>query len=94
MPGAEKHVTKGRLQDDHQPENWNVDEHCCSDSDIHGRGGAGAELTTLFKDYAQTIVAAASFFGGIISAINAVLHAIPSQTGPTGAAQFPLGPKT
>jgi hypothetical protein len=31
---------------------------------------------------------------GIGNAINAVLHAIPSQSGPAGAAQFPLGPKT
>jgi hypothetical protein len=57
--------------------------------------GAGAELTTMFSTaVANEIVAAAVFLGGLISAINAVLHMIPAQSGATGAAQFPLGPST
>ena len=56
--------------------------------------GASAELTNIFSAAAAAkIVAASTFLGGIISAINAILHAIPSQSGPQGAAQFPLGPK-
>jgi hypothetical protein len=27
------------------------------------------------------------------TAVNAILHAIPSVSGPVGAAEFPLGPK-
>ena len=55
--------------------------------------GASAELTNLFDAHtAGVIVAASTFLGGVISAVNAVLHMIPSQTGPIAAAQFPLGP--
>lgn len=56
--------------------------------------GATTELTNMFGEHtANIIVGAATFFGGVISAANAVLHAIPSQSGPVAATQFPLGPK-
>lgn len=58
-------------------------------------GASTAELTNIFDPHtANVIVGVAAFAGGIINAVNAVLHAIPSQSGPAGAAQFPLGPKT
>lgn len=54
--------------------------------------GAGATLTDIFNaTTAHKIVAGATFLGGLISAVNAVLHAIPSKPGAT--AEFPLGPK-
>lgn len=53
--------------------------------------GASSTLTDLFDpSTAKKIVAGATFFGGIMSAISAVLHAIPSQAG--ASQQFPLGP--
>jgi hypothetical protein len=58
-------------------------------------GASTAELTTFLSPHAANlVVGACAFFGGLINAINAVLHMIPSQSGPVGAAQFPLGPKT
>ncbi|MDE2101785.1 MAG: hypothetical protein KGL39_31350 [Patescibacteria group bacterium] len=55
---------------------------------------AGTELTTIFGPAtASAILAACALLMGIGNAINAVLHAIPSISGPVGAAQFPLGPK-
>ena len=54
--------------------------------------GALSSLTDLFgADVAKKIVAGATFFGGIMSSVNAVLHAIPSKPG--AANEFPLGPK-
>ena len=54
--------------------------------------GASTTLTDIFDPVtAKKIVAAATFFGGIMSAISAVLHAIPSQPG--AVKEFPLGPK-
>lgn len=53
----------------------------------------GAEFTTLFGTIATSkILASLGIFNVIINAGNAVLHMIPSQSGPVGAAQFPLGP--
>ena len=55
-------------------------------------GASTAELTTFLSPHAANlVVGACAFFGGLI---NAVIHMIPSQSGPVGAAQFPLGPKT
>ena len=55
--------------------------------------GASSQLTDLFDPVtAKQGVAAATFFGGMISAVNAVLHAIPSKPGAFD--EFPLGPKT
>jgi hypothetical protein len=56
--------------------------------------GAGAELTTMFSTaVANEIVAVAVFLGGLISAVNAVLHMIPSSNAPGDASKFALGPK-
>jgi hypothetical protein len=53
-----------------------------------------AQLTTLFDAHVAGLITAwAGFLGGAINAVNVVLHMIPSQSGPVGAAQFPLGPK-
>jgi hypothetical protein len=53
----------------------------------------GAEFTTIFGATVDAqILAALGIFNAIINGANAVLHMIPSQTGPAGAAQFPLGP--
>jgi uncharacterized membrane protein len=55
---------------------------------------AGTELTTLFgQSTTNIILGVCALLMGTGNAINAVLHAIPSVTGPQGAAQFPLGPK-
>lgn len=54
--------------------------------------GASASLTDLFDPViAKKIVAGATFFGGLIASVNAVLHAIPSLPGATK--EFLLGPK-
>ena len=54
--------------------------------------GSTAALTDLFDPItAKKIVAASAFAGGIVSAVNAVLHAIPSVAG--AKTEFPLGPK-
>lgn len=55
--------------------------------------GASTSLTDLFDPaIAKKIVAAGTFFGGLISSVNAVLHAIPSKPGALN--EFPLGPKS
>lgn len=55
--------------------------------------GASSTLTDLFDpSTAKKVVAAATLLGGVMSAISAVLHAIPSQPG--AAQQFLLGPKS
>ena len=55
---------------------------------------AGAELTTIFGQVtANDILAGCGLLMGLGNALNAVLHAIPSQSGAAGAAEFPLGPK-
>ena len=55
--------------------------------------GASTQLTDLFNPVvARKIVAGATFLGGLVSAANAVLHAIPSEPGKN--AEFPLGPKS
>ena len=55
----------------------------------------GAEFTTIFGDIGTAkILAVLGIFNAVINGANAILHAIPSQTGPVGAAQFPLGPET
>lgn len=55
---------------------------------------AGAELTTIFgQAAANDILAGCGLLMGLGNALNAVLHAIPSQSGAAGAAEFPLGPK-
>lgn len=54
----------------------------------------GAEFTTLFGQVAEgKILAALGIFNVIINGANGILHMIPSQSGPTGASEFPLGPK-
>jgi len=53
----------------------------------------GAEFTTIFgAANTGVILAVLGLLNTIINAGNAVLHMIPSQPGPAGAAQFPLGP--
>ena len=53
------------------------------------------QFTTLFGAHASDmIMAALIIFNACINGVNAVLHMIPSVSGPAGAAQFPLGPKT
>ena len=55
----------------------------------------GTELTTLFGEgMTNMILAALGIANAIVNAVNGVLHMIPSVTGPAGAAQFPLGPKS
>lgn len=53
----------------------------------------GAEFTTLFgTDNTNKILAALGILNALVNGANGVLHMIPSQSGPAGAAQFPLGP--
>lgn len=55
---------------------------------------ATTQLTDIFGTLmAAKITATCTLFGGIMSAVSAVLHTIPSQKGPLGAAQYLLGPK-
>lgn len=55
---------------------------------------AGTQLTTIFGEHTANAILALSVLAlGIGNAVNAVLHAIPSQNGPVAAQQFPLGPK-
>jgi uncharacterized protein YaaW (UPF0174 family) len=55
--------------------------------------GGSTQLTTLFGEHtANAILAVSVLLLGAGNAVNAVLHAIPSQSGPVGAAEFPLGP--
>ena len=56
--------------------------------------GSSAEYTTLFgADNAKTILAYLAIANVIVSAVNGVLHAIPSKSGSQYAYQFKLGPK-
>ena len=56
--------------------------------------GAGTEFTSIFGEHvANQILAADALLLSAGTAVNAILHAIPSQSGPAAAAQFPLGPK-
>ena len=56
--------------------------------------GAGATLTDLFgPNSTKIILGICTLILGIGNAINAVLHAIPSQSGPSAAKDFYLGPK-
>ncbi len=56
---------------------------------------AGAEFTTLFGE-ANTgkILAALGIINVVINSLNAVLHAIPSQSTSAAMKTFYLGPKT
>lgn len=55
--------------------------------------GGSTQLTTLFGEHtANAILAISVLLLGAGNAVNAVLHAIPSQSGPAGASEFPLGP--
>lgn len=54
--------------------------------------GASTQLTTIFGEHTSNIIlASASLIMGVGNAVNAVLHAIPSQ--PNKPNEFPLGPK-
>lgn len=60
---------------------------------VSALGICGTQLTTLFGDImANKILAAIVMLNVINSAINAILHAIPSKAG-APASEFPLGPK-
>jgi uncharacterized membrane protein HdeD (DUF308 family) len=53
--------------------------------------GAGATFTDLFgPEVSKTIVGVAVLLNGVINAINAVLHAVPSKPGAFN--EFPLAP--
>jgi hypothetical protein len=53
----------------------------------------GTQFTTIFGDVATAkILASLAILNAVINGTNAVLHMIPSQRGPVGAAEFPLGP--
>ena len=59
---------------------------------VSALGICGTQLTTLFGDVmANKILAAIVMLNVVNSAINAILHAIPSKPG--AANEFPLGPK-
>lgn len=53
--------------------------------------GCAAQFTTLLGSTGELI--AMAVIAILLAIVNGILHAIPSQSGPTGAAQFPLGPK-
>lgn len=54
--------------------------------------GASATMTDLFgADHAKTIIGVTVLLNGVINAVNAVLHAIPSQ--PNRFDEFPLAAK-
>jgi len=56
--------------------------------------GAGATLTDLLGEHdAKIVLALCTLLMGVGNSVNAVLHMIPSVSGPAGAAEFPLGPK-
>jgi hypothetical protein len=56
-------------------------------------GVCGAYFTTLFGPHtSEMILAGLAILNAINSAINAILHAIPSKPG--SSADFALGPKT
>ncbi len=51
------------------------------------------QLTDIFGDHsAKIILASAMLLLSMGNAVNAVLHMIPSQSGPVAAQQFMLGP--
>lgn len=51
-------------------------------------------FTDIFgPDNAKVVLGVLGLLNTITNAVNAVLHAIPSVSGPAGAAEFPLGPK-
>lgn len=55
-------------------------------------GGASGEWTDLLgPETARRVLAILALVGGTGSAINAVLHAIPSKSTPAALANFPLG---
>ncbi|HZP68386.1 MAG TPA: hypothetical protein VFB29_00465 [Pseudolabrys sp.] len=55
--------------------------------------GASADLTAIFGDkVASLIIHLCAYLGGIVAAVNAILHAIPSKPGATN--EFYLGPKS
>ena len=55
--------------------------------------GAGSLLTTIFGEHTTVILLACmTLVLGAGNTVNAVLHMIPSASGPVAAAQFPLGP--
>lgn len=61
---------------------------------ISGLVAVPTEFTNVFgAQTASTILGILGIINTVILAINAVLHAIPSQNGPAAAQQFPLGPK-
>jgi hypothetical protein len=61
---------------------------------IGGLSSAGTEFTTIFGEHvANQILAADALLLSVGTAVNAVLHMIPSQPGPAAASEFPLGPK-
>ena len=54
----------------------------------------GATFTDMFgPDNAKIILGILGLANAVINAVNAILHAIPSQAGPQAAKEFPLGPK-
>jgi len=56
--------------------------------------GAGAEFSTLFsQEQTKAILALLTLLNTVINAVNAVLHAIPSQAAVQDPKMFPLGPK-
>lgn len=59
---------------------------------LTGMGASFADLG-LSPGEIKAVLAADTIVLTLGNAANAVLHMIPSQSGPAGAAQFPLGPK-
>lgn len=55
---------------------------------------SATQLTTIFGEHTTSVILAiTTLLMTAGNAINAVLHAIPSQNTPDAAKQFPLGPK-
>ncbi len=62
---------------------------------VGGLLAASAEFTTLFGDTtANRVLAWLGIINFVINALNAVLHAIPSQSTAQAMKTFYLGPKT
>ena len=60
---------------------------------IGALASAGTEFTQIFGEHvANQILAALALLLSAGTAVNAVLHMIPSQSGPQAANLFPLGP--
>lgn len=54
---------------------------------------AGTTLTDMVGEHdAKIILSLCTLLMGLGNSVNAVLHMIPSQSGPVGAKEFPLGP--